>query len=86
MTRVAALCVCFLVVSAAVPGAQPTESYSTTSHVVRIDGRDVKYTAVAGTLPVKDAAGRVTELKRLKENVARFIRSSVAAGRSTSTQ
>jgi carboxypeptidase C (cathepsin A) len=60
MTRVAALCVCFVVISVAVPGAQPTESYSTTSHVVRVDGRDVKYAAVAGTLPLKDGSGKVT--------------------------
>jgi len=60
MTRVAALSVCFVLISASVPGAQPSESYSTTSHVVRIDGRDVKYTASAGTLPLKDAAGKVT--------------------------
>jgi carboxypeptidase C (cathepsin A) len=60
MTRVAALCVCFVLISVAVPGAQPAESCSTTSHVVRIDGRDVKYSAMAGTLPLKDPAGKVT--------------------------
>jgi hypothetical protein len=60
MTRVAALFVCFLTISVAVPGAQPADSYSTISHVARIDGRDVKYTATAGTLPLKDASGKVT--------------------------
>jgi carboxypeptidase C (cathepsin A) len=41
--------------SAAVAG----EKLSTTSHAIRLDGRDIKYTATAGTLPLKDAAGKV---------------------------
>jgi carboxypeptidase C (cathepsin A) len=60
MTRVAALSVCFLMISTVAPVAQPANSYSTTSHVVRIEGRDIKYTATAGTLPLKDGSGKVT--------------------------
>jgi hypothetical protein len=48
MTRVAAVSVCFLMISTVAPVAQPAHSYSTTSHVVRIEGRDIKYTATAG--------------------------------------
>jgi carboxypeptidase C (cathepsin A) len=58
MTRVAALSVCFLMISTVAPVAQPANSYSTTSHAVRIEGRDIKYTATAGTLPLKDTSGK----------------------------
>lgn len=36
----------------------PDEQLSQTSHAVRIDGVEVKYTATAGTLLLKDAAGK----------------------------
>lgn len=35
------------------------EKISQTSHVVRVDGRDVKYTATAGTLPIRLDDGKV---------------------------
>ena len=61
MTRIAALFVCFIMVSAASPAQEPAtpQEPSTTSHVLRIDGRDIRYTATAGTLPLKDAGGKV---------------------------
>jgi len=61
MTRIAALFVCFIMVSAASPAQEPAKPQepSTTSHVLRIDGRDIRYTATAGTLPLKDAGGKV---------------------------
>ena len=62
MTRVAALFVCFVMISAASSAQEPSKAQepSTTSHVVRIDGRDIRYTATAGTLPLKDPGGKVT--------------------------
>ncbi len=36
----------------------PDEQLSQTNHAVRIDGTEVKYTATAGTLLLKDAAGK----------------------------
>ncbi|HSL20379.1 MAG TPA: hypothetical protein VK886_02505 [Vicinamibacterales bacterium] len=45
----------------AVPPAVETERLSTTTgHSVRVDGHDVRYTAVAGTLPVRDDKGAVS--------------------------
>jgi carboxypeptidase C (cathepsin A) len=51
------------------PGAQPPqreevagpaeEKISQTSHTVRLDGRDIKYTATAGTLPIRGEDGKV---------------------------
>jgi carboxypeptidase C (cathepsin A) len=35
------------------------EKVSQTSHTVRLDGRDIKYTATAGTLPIRGADGKV---------------------------
>jgi carboxypeptidase C (cathepsin A) len=71
MTRVAALCVCFVMISTAFPAAQtspaatgsdaaPGERLVITTHSARVDGREIKYTATAGTLPLKDASGKVT--------------------------
>jgi carboxypeptidase C (cathepsin A) len=47
------------------PAATSCEAYSgerpaTTTHSARVDGREIKYTATAGTLPLKDASGKVT--------------------------
>jgi len=42
------------------PTAPAEERLSSTSHVVRIDAREVRYTATAGTLPLKDAKGKAT--------------------------
>ena len=43
-----------------VQGSLPVEKLSTTGgHVVQIDGRDVRYTATAGTLPIHDPKGKV---------------------------
>jgi carboxypeptidase C (cathepsin A) len=64
MTRVAALFLCFVMIPAW-GGAQPeapaaaADKLSTTAHVVRIDGRDIRYSATAGLMPLKDAAGKV---------------------------
>ena len=51
------------------PGGQPggrnevagpaEEKISQTSHAIRLDGRDIKYTATAGTLPIRLDDGRV---------------------------
>ncbi len=51
------------------PGGQPQARYevasakeektSQTSHAIRIDGRDIKYTATAGTLPIRLDDGKV---------------------------
>jgi carboxypeptidase C (cathepsin A) len=42
-----------------VPAAVPVEKLSTTSgHVVQIEGQQVRYTATAGTLPIRNAAGK----------------------------
>src|SRR5437762_182114 len=52
------------------PGGQPStsprevataaeEKISQTAHAVRLDGRDIKYTATAGTLPIRLDAGRI---------------------------
>jgi len=51
------------------PGAQPPvrqevagpaeEKISQTPHTVRLDGRDIKYTATAGTLPIRGEDGKV---------------------------
>jgi carboxypeptidase C (cathepsin A) len=71
MTRVAGLCLCFVMISTAFPAGQAPpapasseaisgERLSTTTHAARIEGREVKYTATAGTLPLKDASGKVT--------------------------
>jgi len=38
---------------------QAEEKISQTSHVLRLDGRDIKYTATAGTLPIRGEDGRV---------------------------
>src|SRR4051795_12923186 len=35
------------------------EKVSQTSHTVRLDGRDIKYTATAGTLPIRGDDGKV---------------------------
>src|SRR5512140_1039880 len=35
------------------------EKISQTSHTVRVDGRDIKYTATAGTLPIRGEDGKV---------------------------
>src|SRR3954468_4520307 len=35
------------------------EKVSQTSHTVRLDGRDIKYTATAGTLPIRGDEGKV---------------------------
>ncbi len=35
------------------------EKVSQTSHTVRLDGRDIKYTATAGTLPIRSPDGKV---------------------------
>ncbi len=35
------------------------EKVSQTSHAVRLDGRDIKYTATAGTLPIRSLDGKV---------------------------
>src|SRR5579864_7877437 len=55
--------------SPAEPGSQPSQRYevagpaeektSQTSHTVRLDGRDIKYTATAGTLPIRLDDGKV---------------------------
>ncbi len=37
----------------------PEEKISQTSHTVRLDGRDIKYTATAGTLPIRGDDGKV---------------------------
>lgn len=60
MRRVLALFVCILVVSRPGFTADDDERLSTTAHAVRIDGREVRYTATAGTLPLKDTSGKVT--------------------------
>jgi len=36
------------------------EKISTTSHAIRLDGRDIKYTATTGTLPIRGDDGKVT--------------------------
>jgi carboxypeptidase C (cathepsin A) len=51
------------------PGSQPSDRYETagpdeekisqTAHSLRLDGRDVKYTAATGTLPIRGDNGRV---------------------------
>ena len=52
------------------PGGQPStsprevataaeEKISQTAHAVRLDGREIKYTATAGTLPIRLDAGRI---------------------------
>jgi carboxypeptidase C (cathepsin A) len=51
------------------PGGQPAQRYevagpaeekiSQTSHTVRLDGRDIKYTATAGTLPIRLDDGKL---------------------------
>src|SRR5438093_6844246 len=51
------------------PGGQPggrnevagaaEEKISQTSHTIRLDGREIKYTATAGTLPIRLDDGRV---------------------------
>ncbi len=46
------------------------EKISQTSHTVRLDGHDIKYTATAGTLPIRArqrAGGRAHVLRRLHE-------------------
>src|SRR3954468_20571818 len=53
----------------AAPGAESTarietagekeEKISQTSHTLRLDGREIKYTATAGTLPIRLDNGRV---------------------------
>ncbi len=41
-------------------GAPAVEKLSTTAgHLIQIDGRDVRYTATAGTLPIRDPKGKV---------------------------
>jgi len=35
------------------------EKISTTSHAIRLDGRDIKYTATTGTLPIRGEDGKV---------------------------
>jgi carboxypeptidase C (cathepsin A) len=37
----------------------PEEKTSQTSHTVRLDGRDIKYTATAGTLPIRGDDGKI---------------------------
>ena len=37
----------------------PEEKISQTSHTVRLDGRDIKYTATAGTLPIRGDDGKI---------------------------
>ena len=57
--------VLLLVAVSAVPAfAQQTagaaeEKTSQTSHTMRLDGRDIKYTATAGTLPIRGEDGKV---------------------------
>jgi carboxypeptidase C (cathepsin A) len=41
-----------------VPPAPPVERLSTTSHAIQVDGRELRYTATAGTLPVRNYGGR----------------------------
>lgn len=71
MTRVAVLLTGFLLISAAapagqgaappaVPAASAQEALSTTAHTLRLDGREIRYSATAGTLPLQDASGKVT--------------------------
>jgi carboxypeptidase C (cathepsin A) len=36
------------------------EKISTTSHAIRLDGRDIKYTATTGTLPIRGEDGKPT--------------------------
>src|SRR5213595_3470699 len=48
----------------AAPGQRETagaaeEKSAVTSHTLRIDGREIKYNATAGTLPIRGADGRV---------------------------
>lgn len=38
--------------------APMSERLSSTSHVLRLDGRDIRYTATAGTLPIRDDRGK----------------------------
>ena len=38
---------------------QPEEKISQTSHTIRLDGQDIKYTATAGTLPIRLDDGKV---------------------------
>jgi carboxypeptidase C (cathepsin A) len=60
MRRVAALLVCFVAISAGTPRAQDSgEKLSSTAQMVRVDEREIRYTATAGTLPLKDAGGKV---------------------------
>lgn len=62
MTRVATLAVLLVTLSAASwaheEPAASGEKLSTTTHAVRVEGREVRYTATAGTVPLKDGAGR----------------------------
>ncbi|MBI2221599.1 MAG: peptidase S10 [Acidobacteria bacterium] len=41
----------------AVP-APPVEKLSATSHAIQLDGREIRYTATAGTLPIRNDAGK----------------------------
>jgi carboxypeptidase C (cathepsin A) len=60
MRRVTALLVCFVAISAGTPRAQDSgEKLSTTSQMMRVEGREIRYTATAGTLPLKDAGGKI---------------------------
>ena len=65
------------------------EKISQTSHAMRLDGRDIKYTATTGTLPIRLDNGQVaarmfyeaghmiyirpSEHRKLKNDVAKFI-------------
>jgi carboxypeptidase C (cathepsin A) len=40
------------------PPAPPVEELSTTSHTIQVDGREIRYQATAGTLPIRDDAGK----------------------------
>ncbi len=39
--------------------AAPEDKVSQTSHTIRLDGREIKYTATAGTLPIRQDDGRL---------------------------
>ena len=44
------------------------EKISPTSHAIRLDGRDIKYTATAGTMPIRLDDGQVAAgLERVPE-------------------
>jgi carboxypeptidase C (cathepsin A) len=45
--------------ASAANAAAGADALSSTSHAMRIDGREIRYTATAGTLPIRDAAGKI---------------------------